>query len=186
MNIGMFTNLKKRRDVIAKPLQKAVLDVHYQGEQGVAACVVFDRWQDSEPTRVVRTVVPRPSQYLPGRFYERELPCLMSVLCKANQAFQTIIIDGYVHLKANVGKGLGIHLSEALPHTPIVIGVAKNPLTVAEKYVSIHRGKSENRLFVSAIGCPVDRAAKFVLCMHGPYRIPTLLKLADQHARKTD
>jgi deoxyribonuclease V len=38
-------------------------------------------------------------------------------------------------------------------------------------------------LFVSAVGIGVDEAAKAVRAMHGPHRMPTLLKLVDRAAR---
>jgi deoxyribonuclease V len=149
----------------------------------MAACVVFNHWRDSTPTDLIRVVVPSTPKYRAGRFYERELPCLLSVLERAGREFETIVIDGYVHLKAEVGKGLGIHLFESLSYAPVVIGVAKNPLKVADSFVPINRGRSRKPLFVSAIGCPVEEAARSILSMHGPHRIPTLLKLADRHAR---
>jgi hypothetical protein len=33
------------------------------------------------------------------------------------------------------------------------------------------------------IGCSLEEAARSIQRMHGPHRIPTLLKLADRHAR---
>jgi deoxyribonuclease V len=162
---------------------KAVLDVHYESTRSIAACVVFNNWLDSKPAELIRVIVPGASQYCAGRFYERELPCLMSVLQRAGREFDTIIIDGYVHLRTDVGKGLGVYLFETLPYSPVVVGVAKNPLKVADHFVPIYRGKSKRPLFVSAIGCSVEQAASSILGMHGPYRIPTLLKLADHHAR---
>ena len=162
---------------------KAALDVHYGSEEPTAACVVFDDWQDSTAVDVIRKAVPSARKYRAGRFYERELPCLLAVLEYAGREFDTIVIDGYVHLKAEVGKGLGTHLFESLSYAPVVIGVAKNPLKIAERFVPIHRGKSKKPLFVSAVGCSVEKAAQSILSMHGPYRIPTLLKLADHHAR---
>ena len=116
-------------------------------------------------------------------FYERELPCLLAVLEEAEQEFEAIVIDGYVHLRPDVGKGLGLHLAEALAYSPVIIGVAKTPLQVADRFVPIRRGRSANPLFVSALGCPLDDAARAIQGMHGPYRIPTIFRLADQHAR---
>jgi len=162
---------------------KAALDVHYESRRAIGACVVFDDWSDSEPAALVRVVVPGASPYRPGRFYERELPCLLSVLGRSGCEFETIVIDGYVHLRAEVGKGLGAHLFASLPYSPVVIGVAKSPLKIADRFVAITRGRSARPLFVSAIGCPVEQAAQSIASMHGPHRIPTLLKLADRHAR---
>lgn len=162
---------------------KAALDVHYEGDRATAACVVFDRWRDSTPRELVRVTLPSGAQYRPGRFFERELPCLLAVLDRSGHAFETIVIDGYVHLRADRGKGLGQHLREALACAPVVVGVAKSPLKIADRFVSIHRGRSQRPLFVSAAGCSLDAAGNAIFGMHGPYRIPTLLKLADRHAR---
>ena len=162
---------------------KAALDVHYRGERAVAACVSFRDWHDGEATRLVRVEVPIGGRYRAGRFYERELPCLLAVLERADHEFEAIVIDGYVHLKPKVGKGLGVHLAEALPYSPIIIGVAKSPLRVADRFVPILRGRSAKPLFVSASGCPLADAARWVRQMHGPHRIPTMLRLADRCAR---
>ncbi len=162
---------------------KAVLDVHYRSDSAVAACVVFRDWQDGEPTRLVRATVPAAGRYRAGAFYERELPCLTAVLEKASEEFDTIVIDGYVHLRPEVGQGLGVHLARALGCSSVIVGVAKNPLQVAERFVPIIRGRSAKPLFVSALGCPLDHAARSIQRMHGPHRIPTILKLADRHAR---
>jgi deoxyribonuclease V len=162
---------------------KAALDVYYESDRSTAACVVFKNWSDSKPTELIRAVVPSTSQYRAGRFYLRELPCLTSALQQAGEEFETIVIDGYVHLKDDVGKGLGMHLFESLPYSPVVIGVAKNPLKVADHFVPINRGRSRKPLFISATGCSVNEAVQSILSMHGPHRIPTLLKLADQQAR---
>jgi len=162
---------------------KAVLDVHYRSDSAVAACVAFRDWRDGEPKRLVRATVPAAERYRAGAFYERELPCLMAVLEEAGEEFETIVIDGFVQLRPEVGLGLGVHLARALGSSSVIVGVAKNALQVAEGFVSIVRGRSTKPLFVSALGCPLDRAARWIRDMHGPHRIPTMLKLADRHAR---
>jgi deoxyribonuclease V len=163
---------------------KAALDVHYGPSGATAACVVFASWKDRSPVEVYRTFIAEAAGYRPGRFYERELPCLRAVLRVAGREFESIVIDGYVHLKPGVGKGLGQHLREALPYKAEVIGVAKNPLKVADRFVPVIRGRSTKPLFISAAGVSLADAQKAVLSMPGPYRIPTLLKLADQYARR--
>jgi deoxyribonuclease V len=164
---------------------KAALDVHYEKDRAIAACVVFDEWGDSAPTNLFRRVVPKALKYRPGRFFERELPSLLAVLELADQPFDTVVLDGYVHLRAGAGKGLGTHLHESLPYSPIVIGVAKNPLKIADRFTPIYRGKSMKPLFISAIGCSTSHAARSIAGMHGAYRIPTLLKIADQYAKSS-
>jgi len=162
---------------------KAALDVHYEPGRAVAACLVFDSWEDTEPVDLMRVVVPGALPYRPGRFYERELPCLLSVLQRSGLQFETIVIDGYVHLKPEVGKGLGAHLYESLSHKSVVIGVAKSLLKVADSFVLVNRGKSARPLFISAEGCSVAQAAKWISSMHGSHRIPTLLRIVDQYSR---
>jgi deoxyribonuclease V len=160
---------------------KAALDVHYGKGLACAACVVFDYWRDAGPRDLVCLTLPGGQAYCPGMFYERELPCLLAVLGEAGHEFETIIVDGYVHLRA--GRGLGAHLHEALPYPAAVIGVAKSPLEMACSFVRVCRGKSARPLYVSAVGCRADQAGAWISEMHGPFRIPTLLRLADRLAR---
>ena len=162
---------------------KAALDVSYRGDLAIASCVVFKEWQDSEPLDSIRAVTWNPPAYQPGRFYRRELPCLLEVLEKADMALDALVIDGYVHLKAEVGLGLGAYLRNSLDNSPVVVGVAKNPLKIADRFVPVYRGKSEKPLFVSAAGCDLEEAANSIARMHGRFRIPTLLTIADRFAR---
>ncbi|HOJ43057.1 MAG TPA: endonuclease V [Syntrophorhabdaceae bacterium] len=162
---------------------KAVIDAHYEDDKAHVACVVFENWQDCNPLELSRITMPVISPYRPGRFFERELPCLLAAIKGFRYKFDTIIIDGYVHLKKGIGKGLGTYLYESLPFPCIVIGVAKSPLKIADNFVAITRGGSKRPLFVSSIGCPADAAANAIISMHGNHRLPTLLKIADNIAR---
>jgi deoxyribonuclease V len=163
---------------------KAALDVHYESDRAMAACAVFSDWSDDTTTEVVRATVHVGSPYRPGRFYQRELPGLLAVLKKANRVLGTLIIDGYVHLRPEVGKGLGTHLHEALTYPATIIGVAKSPLKVADRFVPVFRGRSKKPLYVSAIGCSLEHAARSISGMHGRHRIPTILKIADESAHR--
>jgi deoxyribonuclease V len=162
---------------------KAVLDAAYRSDSSLAACVTFARWEDGRPQEIFRARSPVRAAYRAGRLYERELPGLLAVLGACGQPLETIVVDGYVHLQPSVGKGLGLHLYEALGGTTPVIGVAKTPLVIATHVVPIFRGRSRKPLFVSAVGCSLRPSAAHILRMHGPHRIPTLLRLADQAAR---
>lgn len=164
---------------------KAILDVHYEPHRAISACVVFQNWRDHAPARLLRTETPAASGYRAGRFYERELPSLLAVLEIVREPLEAILIDGFVHLKGKPGKGLGAHLFDALASKATIIGVAKNPLITAHRFLAVRRGRSEKPLYVSAIGCSLSEAAHIVVSMHGPHRIPTLIKIADRHARGT-
>ncbi len=162
---------------------KAVLDVHYDEQIAHAACVEFLKWNDTDPVRAITVSTRVLSDYRPGRFFERELPCLLTVLKRARRQYESLIIDGYVFLKEPVVNGLGAHLEQVLPYSPEVIGVAKNPLRVADRFVTITRGKSKKPLFISSVNIPVEEAAKLVAGMDGAFRIPTLIRLADKVCR---
>jgi len=157
----------------------ACLDVHYGQETATAAGVIFNDWRDAEPAdeRVVRVSHIKP--YVPGQFFLRELPCLIAVLDVLRQA-EVVVIDGYVWL----GKlpGLGAHLHSALGGKTAVIGVAKTKFQEADG-IEILRGKSTKPLFITAAGIAPEIAAEHIRSMHGPHRIPTLLKRVDRLAR---
>ena len=161
---------------------KAALDVFYAEDRAHAACVVFESWSDEKATGTFRVSVPGVRPYRPGRFFERELSPLLRVLEETGESFSHVVIDGYVHLKGNT-MGLGAHLHTSLRDAVAVVGVAKKPLAVADRFVAIHRGRSAKPLFVSAIGWDLCEAAAVVTGMHGSHRIPTLLSLADRSAR---
>jgi deoxyribonuclease V len=95
-----------------------------------------------------------------------------------------VIIDGYVWLDAESRCGLGGHLYEALQQRIPIIGVAKTAYRGAAFAISVLRGESHSPLYVTAAGLSADLAAAGVRNMHGPYRLPTLLKRVDQLARQ--
>jgi deoxyribonuclease V len=63
-----------------------------------------------------------------------------------------------------------------------VIGVAKTYFQ-GSRAVSVRRPGSDRPLFVTAVGVDLTAAAQQIASMHGPYRIPTLLRRVDQLAR---
>ncbi|MBI5444128.1 MAG: endonuclease V [Deltaproteobacteria bacterium] len=163
----------------------AILDVHYRGANASVACVQFAGWDDAEPSRVRVSAVSTPSDFVPGRFFERELPCLLHALALEAERFEAIVVDGYGHLDTPSGKGLGAHLADAVPYPVAVVGVAKTPFRLAARFVPVFRGRSRRPLFVSSVNRADEAAAALVLVekMHGDFRIPTLLKLADRLSR---
>lgn len=160
----------------------AALDVHYDesARAGTAAAVVFRQWEDSEPVAEYATRCTGIESYVPGEFFKRELPCLLAVLEKVREPLDFIVIDGYVSLGAR--PGLGMHLWEALHKATPVIGVAKTRFCNAAP-LEITRGQSASPLFVTAVGVDTATVAENIARMHGPFRIPTLLKRVDQLAR---
>jgi deoxyinosine 3'endonuclease (endonuclease V) len=122
------------------------LDVGYFAGGATAACVVFNDWRDSEASRSVTVHVDEVRDYVPGHFYQRELPCLLAVLEKLNNSPTTIIVDGHVRLDDTGRPGLGLHLYDKLDRTTPVIGVAKSSFRGLTDAVAILRGDSDRPL----------------------------------------
>jgi deoxyribonuclease V len=162
----------------------ACVDVDYRGEQAMAACVLFGAWQDEAPAREVVARISGVAPYVPGEFYRRELPCLLAVLEQVGEPVEAVVIDGYVWLADETRPGLGGHLYEALRRRVPVVGVAKTQFLSATLAVPVRRGEASIKpLFVTAAGLDVAAAAANVQSMHGPHRLPALLRRVDQLCR---
>ena len=75
-------------------------------------------------TGMTRKRIANVAGYIPGSFYKRELPCILSLLSDINETVDTIIVDGYVSLGSR--PGLGQHIKDEIEPRVAVIGVAKN------------------------------------------------------------
>jgi deoxyribonuclease V len=161
----------------------ACLDVYYKTKGATAACVLFNDWADESDIKKIITHIKKVKPYEPGRFFKRELPCLLYTLNKINDPLDTIIIDGYVWLDEKGSPGLGAYLYEASGKSIPVIGVAKSRFKGAELAEKVFRGRSERPLYITSAGITQKVAADYIKRMHGPHRIPTLLKKVDQLCR---
>jgi deoxyribonuclease V len=90
----------------------ACVDVDYKDTQAVAAGIAFRDWLDDSVVeeRLVSLLNIQP--YHSGRFFIRELPCLLAVL-RVLPPVQIVLIDGYVWLEEK-RPGLGAHLYYSL------------------------------------------------------------------------
>ncbi len=161
----------------------AAVDVDYRDTEALAACVLFRDWTDAVSAAEVTERIAQVAEYQPGQFYKRELPCLLAVLKKVPTPLDVIVVDGYVWLGTETRPGLGAHLYEALGRTIPVIGVAKTRFQSATLARPLRRGDSQRPLFITAVGMDVADARRLIASMHGPHRIPTLLKAVDQLCR---
>jgi len=162
-----------------------VVDVQYEDVAANTACVGLLTWSDANSTlEIVERSESVPAPYEPGQFYKRELPHLLRVIeaVRRSMDVEIVIVDGHVWLHEN-RPGLGAHLHHALGARIAVIGVAKSEFRGGVA-IPVLRGQSRQPLFVTAAGVDTARAAELVHSMHGPHRIPTLLKRADQLARR--
>lgn len=160
-------------------------DTYYYEDYANTVCIAFDNWTSEREIETFTEQTDVNSGYESGAFYKRELPCILSLLDKiVLKDGDIIIVDGYVTLD-NEGKiGLGGHLYEALQEKFAVVGIAKNEFTTPDfQRRNVFRGESKTPLFITAKGIDVDEVKHNVEQMHGPYRIPTLLKKLDQLSR---
>ncbi|MFO7889115.1 MAG: endonuclease V [bacterium] len=156
------------------------VDVHYTQNQATAAGISFDSWQAKTPLNQYITQVNKLAPYEPGKFYKRELPCILSLLQEHSLHAECIVIDGFVFLDGHTSPGLGKYLYDALQEKTTVIGVAKNLFMDIDDKYTVYRGNSRKPLYVSAVGIDLAVAQHHIKNMHGSYRIPTLLKKVDQ------
>lgn len=160
----------------------ACLDVAYTGSEGRAAGIAFREWTDVVPLEEKAITMQGVHPYQSGQFFRRELPCLLSVL-RALVPVEVVIVDGYVWLGGVDRPGLGAHLYQALGGRTAVVGVAKSRFKGASTGSEVFRGRSTRPLFITAAGLSQECAAEHVRSMHGPYRIPTLLRRVDELCR---
>jgi len=170
------------RNSVHGKTMKLAIDVQYEEDNATVAGVLFNNWQDKKENNIFITQYANVEDYVSGQFYRREMPCILKLLSDHNLTPDTIIIDGFVTLSENK-KGLGKYLFEALSNTTPIIGVAKNSFSGISKNTEIIRGKSIKPLYVTSAGIELEEAKALILSMHGEYRIPTLLKLADAECR---
>lgn len=159
-------------------------DVHYHADYALAAGVLFATWEACTAVQELAVRVAAVADYEPGHFYKRELPCLLALLHHLEALPQVIIVDGYVHLGSEQRPGLGWHLYQALDGRVPIVGIAKSRFHDTPPGAAVVRGRSQNPLFVTAMGMSEAVAKQNVRLMCGPYRTPTLLKRVDGLSRE--
>lgn len=158
-------------------------DVHYneQNNSALSAGVVFTDWRASRVVAEYAVTVEGIAPYEPGAFYKRELPCLMELLSVVAEEVTLIVVDGYVDLGPG-HPGLGRHLYDTLGGSVPVVGIAKTRFAGCVP-AEVLRGSSRDPLFVTSAGADLGQVAHAVREMHGPHRIPTMLKRVDALSR---
>lgn len=157
-------------------------DTYYFDGKAKTVCLEFLNWNESKNYKVHTEIIENVEDYIPGEFYRRELPCILSLLDKIDlKTVQVIIVDGFVYLDDDKKYGLGGHLYEKLKREIPIIGVAKtNFASIENDKKALVRGDSKKPLYVTAIGIDLEDAFEKVESMAGEFRIPTLLKEMDR------
>lgn len=160
-------------------------DVQYDDstKSACAAGVMFSSWSSEKPDAIYLTTVEHVADYVPGEFYKRELPCLLTLLAEHSLKPDIIVIDGFVHLDGAGRPGLGSFLYEALNRGVVIIGVAKTPFAGIPDNWAVLRGSSTRPIYVTSEGIPLEDAKRAVASMHGQNRKPTLLTAVDHACR---
>ncbi|KPE51168.1 endonuclease V [Chryseobacterium indologenes] len=160
-------------------------DTYYYEDHANTVCIAFEDWTSEKESEIFTEKTEISSDYESGAFYKRELPCILSLLKKIPlKKGDLIIVDGYVTLDNDGKIGLGGYLYDALEQKYPIIGIAKNGFAAPDSLRrTIFRGESKSPLFLTVKGADSDEILKKVEQMHGPYRIPTLLKKLDQLSR---
>ncbi len=162
------------------------IDVNYVEDKALVAGILFEHWQSSETICQITTKIANISEYKPGQFYKRELPCILEILAQLESLPEIIIVDGYVELGSEQKPGLGKHLYDAIDGKSIIIGVAKNRFEDTPAEAEVFRGGSQRPLYVTAIGISQADAKSAIASMYGKYRIPDLFKMVDKLSKGND
>lgn len=160
------------------------IDVHYEGNSGIAAGVAFEDWNAQSPSKTYVANIENVSEYEPGNFYQRELPCILKLIDKHLLTPHTVVIDGYVYLDGHTKPGLGKYLYDALKKSSIIIGVAKKKFFGVSDEYKVFRGNSKRPLYVTCAGESLTVAKLHIASMAGNHRILFLLRIADQTCRR--
>jgi deoxyinosine 3'endonuclease (endonuclease V) len=161
-------------------------DTYYFDNIAKTVCISFRNWDDEKQVNVFSEEIEIKSDYISGKFYKRELPCLLSLISKLDiKKGDIIIVDGYVTLNSENKKGLGSYLYEELNQQYPVIGVAKNEFSEKDdNRIAILRGSSQKPLFITSKGIDIELASSYIRDMKGNFRFPDLLKKLDQLTRE--
>lgn len=159
------------------------VDVQYSGNNAIVAGVVFENWQDEKAQKECVSMIDGVAGYEPGKFFRRELPCILKLIAEHHLKPECIVVDGFVFLDGFSRAGLGKHLYDALNGEVSVVGVAKKRFKDIDSQFEVYRGDSRRPLYVTAVGIGIKQAKRNVHAMHGKNRLPALIKRADQICR---
>ncbi|MCV2484923.1 endonuclease V [Flavobacterium sp. SH_e] len=157
-------------------------DTYYFDDKAKTICLEFAEWNEDKNFKIHSEIIGNIEEYIPGEFYKRELPCILSLLKQIDlSTIEAIVVDGFVYLDDEEKYGLGGYLYEKLNKKIPIIGVAKTNFASIEKNKkALFRGDSKKPLYITSIGIDLEEAYKKVESMHGEFRMPTLLKELDR------
>lgn len=166
----------------------AAADVHYRENKAVGVIVLFSEWESENISSFEKIeFTGKYSEYVPGEFYKRELPILLSLYEKISIAgkLEAFIVDGYAFLGQEEKPGLGYHIYQKLGGSIPVIGAAKSRFKEnSENCRELFRGKSIKPIYITSIGISPDDALQKMQKMSGSFRIPDILSKLDRMTKE--
>jgi deoxyribonuclease V len=160
------------------------VDVDYHQGCARVAGILFRGWGDAQAAAEQVVECEIASDYRPGAFFRRELPCIERLLREIRQPLDCIVVDGYVFLGSERRPGLGKHLFDVVGQQIPVIGVAKTFFRDTPDSTAVFRGLSTRPLYVTVAGMDDELARQRIRGMHGEHRFPTLLQQVDRLCRQ--
>ena len=80
-------------------------DTYYFENRAKTVCISFDDWSNEGNYAVNSEIIEGIEEYVPGEFYRRELPCILSLLGKmAPDQVEAIIVE----ITGNNAKEIGV------------------------------------------------------------------------------
>jgi deoxyinosine 3'endonuclease (endonuclease V) len=170
----------------------AIDSYYYSDTDCYTVGVMFDKWDQEKPSKIMSCRSSDFEIYRPGNFYKRELPGILRILEVVSESgiqIDTVVLDSYIDLMdrdGNISAGLGNHLRQVVGESRFhIIGVAKTLYGKCNEISSpVRRGNATNPIWVQGSGITNEEAANLVYSMYGSYKIPNLLRILDKETKK--
>lgn len=160
-----------------------IVNINFQESVDTVAGVLFTKWGSGRAESVLISNVENTESYIGGEIFGRELKIVNTLLeqCKAKPDY--ILLNGLVYSDGHSEPGFGKRLFDELGGDVSVIGVMQKQIKGLPEECQLCRGESGTPLFVTSVGVELMKAKELITSMHGKFRLPTLLKLAEKKSR---
>ena len=159
------------------------ININFQENQDTVAGVLFTRWNSGRAESVLSVKVENTESFIGGEIFGRELKVVNALLSQCKSKLDYIVLDGLVFSDGHSEAGLGKYIYDQLEEKVVVIGVSNKLVKGLPEECGLCRGDSGTPLYVTAVSVGLSQAKELITSMHGKFRMPTLLKLAEKKSR---
>lgn len=159
------------------------VNINFQDREDIVSGVSFTQWNSGRAENVFLSKVENTEDYLSGEIFARELKIVNTLLSQTKAQPDYILLDGLVYSDGKAEPGFGKRLYDELGGNVVIIGVVKKQIQGLPDECGVCRGESKTPLFVTAVGIDLEAAKELLLSMHGKFRVPSILKLAEKKSR---